>query len=64
MSDLVVWLPLVLLLVAFGLFLRRSTRTYYEHVNQVNAVNQAIVDTNNEMIAELREIKDILRDRN
>ena len=63
MSDLIVWLPLVLFLAAFGFFLRRSTRTYYEHVDQVNAVNQAIVDTNKEMIAELREIKDILRDQ-
>ena len=63
MDGLVAWVPLALFVALFAFFFRRSTRSYYEHVDQVNAVNQAIVDTNKEMIAELREIKEILRNQ-
>jgi hypothetical protein len=57
------WLPLGVILLVFGLVGWLSTRSYSRHVAEVNAVNQAIVDTNREMIAELREIKQVLKDR-
>ena len=64
MSELIsAWGPLLviyILIIAFWIMARRS---YQKHVNEVNAVNQAIIDTNKEMIVELREIKKILKDR-
>ncbi|MEO1745134.1 MAG: hypothetical protein AAFR13_01245 [Pseudomonadota bacterium] len=55
------WLPLVIIFGAFAVFMRSSMRQYYKHVDEVNAVNQQIVDTNREMLAELKAIKEELR---
>ncbi|MEL6437537.1 MAG: hypothetical protein AAFP99_12175 [Pseudomonadota bacterium] len=55
------WLPLVIIFGAFAFFMRSSMRQYYKHVDEVNAVNQQIVDTNREMLAELKAIKEELR---
>ncbi|MBV6657448.1 MAG: hypothetical protein KI785_06730 [Devosiaceae bacterium] len=57
------WGPLVLLLVVFLVWGRSAQSKYKQHVDDVNAVNQQIVDTNREMIAELKEIKQILKDQ-
>ncbi|WP_417579298.1 hypothetical protein [Pelagibacterium sp.] len=64
MSELfAAWLPFIILVVVFVVLSRLAQRSYKKHVDDVNAVNQAIVDTNRGMIAELREIKQILKDR-
>ncbi|MEM6384304.1 MAG: hypothetical protein AAF739_16645 [Pseudomonadota bacterium] len=58
------WLPFLVLIGVFLLFLRTAKKQQDSHVRDVNAVNQLIVDTNREMIAELKEIKQILKDQN
>lgn len=58
------WLPLLIILIAFFVWARSAKKHYQGHVDEVNAVNQQIVDTNREMIAELKEIKQILKDQN
>ena len=63
-EHIATWLPLIVLLVVFGLWGRSANRRYKLHIDDVNAVNQQIVDTNREMIVELREIKQILKDQN
>ena len=63
---LVAWLPLIVLLGFFGFIFYKSKQQYADyknHVEKVNSVNQQIVETNREMIAELKEIKNIVRDR-
>lgn len=57
------WLPFLLIVTAFALWGRSANKKYRQHVDEVNAVNQQIVDTNREMIAELKEIKQILKDQ-
>ncbi|MEM5502423.1 hypothetical protein WNY59_12585 [Ahrensia kielensis] len=56
-------LPFAVLFGGLFLFLRATNRHYQKHVHEVNSVNQKIADTNREMIAELREIKQLLKDR-
>ena len=63
MEAFIAWLPLLVLLGAVWWGYRVSMRRYKEHVDEVNTVNQKIVDTNQEMIAELREIKELLKRR-
>ncbi|MBO6639680.1 MAG: hypothetical protein JJ920_18110 [Roseitalea sp.] len=58
------WLPFLVLLAVVWVGYRYSMKHYRSHVDEVNAVNQQIVDTNREMIAELKEIKQILKDQN
>ena len=62
-ATIATWLPFIILLVAVFFFMRSANRHYRSHVDEVNAVNQQIVDTNREMIAELKEIKQILKDQ-
>ena len=38
--------------------------TYSEHVAEVKAINDELIALNREAVAELREIKQILKDRN
>lgn len=57
---LIAWLPLILLLVVFGLFVSRQQKKYEQHVEEVNAVNREIVTTNREIIAKLEEIRVLL----
>ncbi len=69
MADLVAaWLPVVFVVALFlgGAWWvsRQQMRSYGQHVAEVKAINDEIVATNRDMIAELREIKQILKDRN
>ena len=57
------WLPFLFLLAFLFFFARSANKHYRQHVDEVNVVNQQIVDTNREMIAELKEIKQILKDQ-
>ena len=63
-EAIIAWLPLLALVALFLSLVARSQKSYKRHVDEVNAVNQQIVDTNREMIAELREIKELLKDPN
>lgn len=62
-ETLAAWLPLIIILVVFVFWARAAKKQYQKHVDEVNGVNQQIVDTNREMIAELREIKQVLKDQ-
>lgn len=61
MEAFLAWLPLLIILVFFGFFARKSNSTYKQHIKDVNSVNQQIVDTNKEMIGVLEEIRDELK---
>ena len=63
-DHLVAWGPLAFLVAVIWFWGRSANNKYKQHVDEVNAVNQQIVDTNREMIAELKEIKQILKDQN
>ena len=63
MESFFAWLPLI---VIFGLLIVLAAyqmRSYGKHVDRVQTINDEILAINREMIAELREIKEILRDR-
>lgn len=62
-ETLAAWLPLIIILVVFVFWGRAAKKQYQKHIDEVNGVNQQIVDTNREMIAELREIKQVLKDQ-
>jgi hypothetical protein len=61
------WLPPVLILLVFlgaGVALsRRQMKSYGQHVAEVKAINDELIAINRDMVAELREIKTILKDR-
>lgn len=59
----VTWLPLVVLLVAWVILMRKGNRQYREHVGEVNKINAEILAANREMLVELREIRKALEDR-
>lgn len=63
MEMIGVWLPFIILIGVVLFLIRAGNRQYRVHVDEVNAVNQQIADTNREMIAELKEIKQILKDQ-
>ena len=55
----------VLLLLSGILWIsRKQMGSYGRHVAEVKAINDEIVAINRQVIAELREIKQILKDRN
>lgn len=54
---IVAWLPLVVLMIAWALFMRRANRQYKSHVDQVNSINAEIRGVNQEMLVELRAIR-------
>lgn len=62
-ETLAAWLPLLVILAVFLFWARAARKQYQRHVDEVNGVNQQIVDTNRDMIAELQEIKQILKDQ-
>ena len=62
-SVLVAWLPLALVLIVFFGVVWRSQKSYARHVQDVIDVNQALVDLNREMLAELKTISNELKDR-
>lgn len=61
MESLLAWLPLLVIFLLLVIFARKSNSTYQKHIDEVNAVNQQIVDTNKEMIGVLEDIRDELR---
>lgn len=63
LETLLAWLPLVIIMVAVVFFSRRSMKSYAAHVAHVEKINNELVEINREMIAELREIKQILKDQ-
>ena len=68
MEFVATWAPLILF-VAFFVFIasrmsRKQMGAYSEHVAEVKAINDELIALNREMVAELREIKQILKDRN
>lgn len=62
-SLVVNWLPLVVLLLAWVVFMRRANRHYKAHVADVNAINADILAANREMLAELRGIKAAIKEQ-
>ena len=66
MDDLIAWLPLLVIFAVLAVFMVlaiRQSRSYGRHVDRVHSINDEILTTNREMISELREIKELLRDR-
>ena len=57
-------LPLLLLLGVIFLIARYQMRSYGKHVERVENINDELVSLNRQIVVELREIKEILRDRN
>ncbi len=62
-EQVVAWSPLIIVVVAVAITGRMSMKSYSDHVARVEAINQDLVKMNSEMVAELREIKHILKDR-
>lgn len=64
MSDLVgAWLPVVLLIAVTVWLMQRSRRSMARHVGDTEAINNRILEANREIVLELREIRQILKDR-
>lgn len=61
---LLAWLPLIVIFAILIWFGVGQTRSYQRHVEEVKAVNDELVAINRKMVAELGEIKTILKDRN
>lgn len=63
LDALIAWLPLVVIFLVFIALGSHQMRSYKQHVDQVTDINNELVAINREMISELREIKEILKDR-
>ena len=63
MEAFLAWLPLIFFLVLFVALAVYQMRSYGRHVDRVQTINDEILAINREMIGELRQIKEILRDR-
>jgi len=62
----IVWgmaLPLLLLIGAGAWLSRYQMKSYGKHVDKVEAINNELLTLNREVVAELREIKELLKDR-
>jgi uncharacterized protein YneF (UPF0154 family) len=63
-SDLLPLIVIFVVLIVVGAWMsKRQMSSYGKHVAEVKAINDEIVKMNREMVAELREIKQILKDR-
>lgn len=60
---IIAWLPLILIMGGYLVYARYAQRGYRQHIDRVEAINDRLVDSNSQIIAELRDIKEILRDR-
>ena len=60
---LVAWGPFLLFAVLFIGIGIQQMRRYEAHVNEVKHINDELIELTREMAAELREIKQILKDR-
>lgn len=63
MEAFLAWLPLLLIIAAVVVMARYQMSSYRKHVDRVEASNGELVTLNREMVAELREIKEVLRER-
>jgi hypothetical protein len=63
MEALVAWLPLILILAVWIGFVAYRLRINGKHVDQMRSMNDELLTINRQMIAELRAIKEILKDR-
>lgn len=64
MVELVVaWAPLVIIFVLVIVMGRLSMKSYSSHVARVEEINKDLVVMTQEMVAELREIKQLLKDQ-
>lgn len=64
MVELVVaWAPLVIIFVLVIVMGRLSMKSYSNHVARVEEINKDLVVMTQEMVAELREIKQLLKDQ-
>ncbi|MGL4281891.1 MAG: hypothetical protein ACRCS0_16140 [Albidovulum sp.] len=71
------WLPFIVLVGVSFWLMRRSMKSYAAHIDEVGrinresqevsreaqAINREVLDLNRQMLAELREIKNALKDR-
>lgn len=57
------WLPLIVIAIVFAALMRWSMVSYGRHVTKVESINDELVTINRAMIAELRDIKQLLKDR-
>ena len=63
LESLAAWIPLIVILAIFLLFLRYTKRTREKYMGDMQKMNEDVINLNREMVAQLREIKEILRDR-
>jgi len=62
MAELIsAWLPFILIVAGVWFMVSKANKNYKQHVDEVNAVNQRIVDTNQEMIRVLEDIRDEIK---
>lgn len=64
LESLLAWAPLALFAGVFIWFGIRQMNSYHAHVEEVKHINDELIVLTREMAAELREIKQILKDRN
>ena len=57
------WLPLAIIIVVVVIMGRLSMKSYSNHVARVEQINQENTALTREMVAELREIKQLLKDQ-
>jgi hypothetical protein len=62
-EAIVAWLPVIIIALAIGYAGRQSMKSYAGHVSRIEAMNNDLVDQNGEILAELREIKQLLKDQ-
>lgn len=63
METFFAFLPLLIIFVALGWLARWQMRTYSQHIADVTRINEEILQSNREMIAELKTLNQTLRDR-
>ncbi|WEK05049.1 MAG: hypothetical protein P0Y65_02000 [Candidatus Devosia phytovorans] len=64
MGEIIVtWAPLVLIVIAVAITGRMSVKSYSNHVARVEEINKDLVVMTQEMVAELRAIKQLLKDQ-
>jgi len=61
------WLPLIVIVIGYLVYARYTQRSYWAnykgHIDRVEAINDRLIASNADIVAELREIKEILKDR-
>ncbi|EFL88075.1 hypothetical protein [Ahrensia sp. R2A130] len=63
METFFAFLPLIIIFAALAWLARWQMRTYSTHIAHVNTINQEILNSNREMIAELKTLNQTLKDR-